>query len=154
MPVYEYSYQNYNPEKQAKCYGRELRMSPKAAVEVCRAIKGKWVDEAIEYLENVAALKQVVPYKRHVLKVGHKKGLHRCCTGAYPERVANIIKALLKDVTANAEYKGLVKDNLRIIHACAYRGIKIRGYMPRAFGRASEHNTTTTNVELVVEERK
>ncbi|HOI77344.1 MAG TPA: uL22 family ribosomal protein [Methanofastidiosum sp.] len=42
---------------------------------------------------------------------------------------------------------------LRIIHASAYRGRVIPGFMPRAFGRASPYNKELTNVEIIVEER-
>ncbi len=154
MPNYNYSYQKFKEEKQTKCYGRELRISPKAAVEICREIKGMWVDEAYDYLEEVANLKKVVPYKKYKKKVAHKKGLHRWYAGKYPQKAAKNIQKLLKDVLASAEYKGLISDNLRIVHAAAHRGIKIRGYIPRAQGRATEHTTTTTNVEVVAEERR
>ena len=154
MPVYNYSYQGSKPENQVKCYGRELRISPKAAVEICREINGKWIDEAIDYLENVGQLKQVVPYKVYKKKVAHKKGLHRWYAGKYPQKAAKHIQKLLKDVNASAEYKGLISDNLRIVHAAAHRGIKIRGFIPRAHGRATDYTTTTTNVEIVAEERK
>ena len=60
---------------------------------------------------------------------------------------------LLKEAESNAEYKGLNTSKLRIVHASAYRGRVIPGFMPRAFGRASPFNKELTNVEIIVEER-
>jgi len=41
---------------------------------------------------------------------------------------------------------------LKIIHAAAHRGPVLRGYIPRAFGRATPFNEQTTHIEIVVEE--
>ena len=48
MPKWGYSIieEMLNPEKTAKASGRELKVSHKAAREVCKAIKGKMLVEA------------------------------------------------------------------------------------------------------------
>ena len=43
----------------------------------------------------------------------------------------------LDAVEANAEFKGLNTENLKITHIAAHRGRRIRKFIPRAFGRAS-----------------
>ncbi|MBV1767090.1 MAG: 50S ribosomal protein L22, partial [Methanobacterium sp.] len=49
-------------------------------------------------------------------------------------------------------YKGLDSENLKIMHISSHRGFVIRGWTPRAFGRASPFNTPTTHVQIVLGE--
>jgi large subunit ribosomal protein L22 len=58
----------------------------------------------------------------------------------------------LEGAETNAEFKGLDIERLRIIHASAYPGMKIKRYVQRAFGRSSPRFTTLTHVELILEE--
>jgi large subunit ribosomal protein L22 len=64
----------------------------------------------------------------------------------------NILK-LLDGAEANAENKGLDTDRLRIVHAAAYPGMKIKRYKPRAQGRSSPKFETLTHIELALEEK-
>ncbi len=64
----------YNPEIHAAARGTGLNVSPKAAREVCHALKGMELEKAKNYLERVIDLEQAVPFKRHDGKVGHRKG--------------------------------------------------------------------------------
>jgi large subunit ribosomal protein L22 len=59
----------------------------------------------------------------------------------------------LLSAQSNAENKGLDVDRLRIIHAAAYQGVKMKRYAPRAHGRASPKYDTTTHVEIVLDEK-
>ncbi|MBS7640793.1 50S ribosomal protein L22 [Candidatus Bathyarchaeota archaeon] len=132
--------------------GRELRISPKAAREVCAAIKGMMLEEAKEFLRNVIAKRVAVPYRRYKKKLPHRRGLGGA--GRYPVKAASKILKVLENAEANAEYKGFDIEKLRIIHASAYPGARIRRYMPRAFGRATRWFETLTHVEVVLEEVK
>lgn len=138
-----------DPDKTVKCAGRELKISPKAAVEICRTIRGMKISEAKTLLENVAKKKRPIAYRRYKKEVSHKSLPERWYAGKYPVKAANRILKLLGELEANAEYKGLDLENLRITHAASHRGRKIRGYVPRAFGRASPSFDTLTHVELV-----
>ncbi|HID17055.1 TPA: 50S ribosomal protein L22, partial [Candidatus Bathyarchaeota archaeon] len=62
MPEWGYSIQDLDPDRTVKCSGRELRISPKAATEVCRAIKGMKLDEAKRFLEEIIKMKRPVPF--------------------------------------------------------------------------------------------
>ena len=137
--------------KTARVFGKNLRISPKHAVEIARALKGLTVEDAKDYLEKVQQKKIAVPFRRHKKKVGHKR-LHKWYAGRYPVKASKRIFELLQEVEANAEYKGLDMERLRIIHISAYKGRTFPGYRPRAYGRASPYNHETTNVELIVEE--
>ena len=155
MPKWGYSIINelLDPEKTAKASGRELKVSHKAAREVCKAIKGMMLNDAKQYLRDVAAKKKAVPYTRYNKKLPHRHGLVNSFCGRYPIKASQQILDVLESAQSNAENKGLDVDRLRIIHAAAYQGIKLKRYTPRAHGRASPKYDTTTHVEIVLDEK-
>jgi large subunit ribosomal protein L22 len=142
-----------NPEKTAKASGRELKVSHKAAREVAKALKGMELSQAKEFLRDVMVKKKPVPYTRYTKKLGHKGGMQKQCVGRYPIKAAERILQVLQAAQANAENKGLDVDRLRIFHAAAYQGMKLKRYTPRAHGRASPKYDITTHVEIVLEEK-
>jgi len=148
---FSYSFQDFDPERMARASGRDLRISPKHSVELLREIRGMMLNDALRYLDDVIALKRPVPLKRHYDSQGHKPG-RGFGPGRYPVKVAKAVKKVLLNAKNNAEQKGLDADRLRIIHAAAHRGPVLRGYIPRAFGRATPFNEQTTHIEIVVEE--
>jgi large subunit ribosomal protein L22 len=132
--------------------GHELHISPKHAREICRTLRGMKVKNAVPYLEDVIALKKAVPFKRYRRNVAHKHGLVGWDAGRYPEKAARAILEVLKNASGNAEYKGMEPDKMRIYHAGTLRGRLIRGWMPRAMGRATPKNTETVSIEMVLRE--
>jgi large subunit ribosomal protein L22 len=155
MPKWGYSIiaEELDPEKTAKASGREIRVSHKAAREVCRAVKGMMLSNAKTYLRDVIEKKKPVPFRRYKKKVGHRTGLTKTFAGRYPVKTSQKILRVIEAAEANAENKGLDLDNLRILHAAAYPGIKIKRYTPRAHGRASPKYETTVHIEIVLEEK-
>lgn len=152
MPKWGYSITGLDPDKAVKASGRELRVSPKAAREVCNAIKGMKVEEAKVFLQQVTLKRRPVPFRRHKKHVGHRRGVQKASAGRYPIKAAGRILEVLENAEANAEYRGLDLERLRIIHAAAYPGVKIRRYIPRAFGRTTPYFKTLCHVELVLEQ--
>jgi large subunit ribosomal protein L22 len=155
MPKWGYSInvKTLNPEKTAKASGRELKVSHKAAREVCKAIKGMDLKKAKDYLQDVTEKKKAIPYTRFIKKLGHKGGTQKRFVGRYPIKTAARVLRVLQAAEANAENKGLDVDKLRIIHAAAYPGMKLKRYAPRAQGRASPKYDTQTHVEIVLDEK-
>lgn len=152
MPSWRYSIQGINQDTTALASGRDLRISPKAAREICRYIRGMMLGEARERLREVTELRRPVPYLRHRRKVPHRGGVEGFDAGRYPVKAAGEILKLLDAAEANAEFKGLYPDRLRIVHIAAQRGRAIRKFVPRAFGRASPFFERLTHVEVAVEE--
>lgn len=152
MPKWGYSIIGLDPDRTAVASGRELRISPKAAREICRTIKGMKLDRARSLLLEVIEGRTPIPYKRHRKKIPHRRRLQGWDAGRFPEKAANAILGILDSVESNAEYKGLSIDDLRIVHAATQRARKIRKYIPRAFGRSSPYFDELTHVEIVVEE--
>jgi large subunit ribosomal protein L22 len=132
----------------------ELHISPKAAREVCRSLRGMRAKAARAYLEDVIALKKAVPFKRFNRNVAHKHGLVKADAGRFPQKTARAVLVVLENALANAEYKGMEADSMRIFHAGTLKGRTIRGWMPRAMGRATPKNTETVSVEMILTEVK
>jgi len=154
VPKWGYSItEELDPEKTVKASGREVRVSHKSAREVCKTIKGMMLPQAKQYLRDVMAKKRPVPFRRFKKKAGHRHGLEKTYAGRYPVKAAKQILKILEGAEANAEYKGLDTEKLRIIHASAYPGMKIKRYMQRAHGRSSPEFETLCHVEIALEEQ-
>lgn len=139
-------------ENVAKAMTRELRVSPKYVKEICRELKGKKLISAKDFLEDVIKMKKALPLKSHMKGVAHRRGLGKAYAGRYPKKAAQLVLSLLKSAEANAVNKGLELEALRIVHIATKRGRIIKGYIPRAFGRATPFNTPTSNVEVFLRE--
>ena len=132
----------------------ELHISPKHAREICRTLRGMRANLARAYLEDVIALKRAIPFKRYRRNVAHRHGMVGWDAGRYPEKAAKAVLIVLDNALANAEYKGMESEKMRIFHAGTKKGRTIRGWMPRAMGRATPKNTETVSVEMVLTEVK
>ncbi|NPA86213.1 MAG: 50S ribosomal protein L22 [bacterium] len=128
---FKYSFQVPEEEKQkyAKAYIWNAPISRKHAVEICRAVRGMRLLEAIQYLEDVVKMKRPVPFARYNRGVPHRHELAGPVkSGRYPVKAASYILRLLKDVLANAKYKGLDEQKLRIVHIAAHKGTSFYKY--------------------------
>jgi len=156
MPKWGYSFaeQKYDRDRLAKASGRDLRIKPKHAREICAVIKGMKVEQAKTFLEKVIQIKQSVPFRRFKKKVAHKKDLKqfKWPAGRYPQKAAASIFEILSAVESNAEYKGLDIDLCRIIHAASQRGRVIKRYIERAHGRSTAKFKHLAHVEIVIYE--
>jgi large subunit ribosomal protein L22 len=156
VPKWGYSItkEELDPEKTVKASGREVRVSHKHAREVCKTIKGMMLTQAKQYLRDVIVKKKPVPFRRFKKKAGHRHGLEKAYAGRYPVKAAKHILKVLEGAEANAENKGLDTDRLRIMHASAYPGMKVKRFMPRAHGRATPKFQILTHIEIALEEQR
>lgn len=152
MPKWGYSTTPTNPDITVKASARELRVSPKHATEVCKTIKGMKLPHAKDYLQQVIIKKQPVPIRRHKKKIPHRRGIHQAYAGRYPIKAAQKVLEVLENAEANAEYKGLDIERMKITYASAHPGMKIKRYIPRAFGRSTPRFKTLCHVELILEQ--
>jgi len=149
MPNWGYSVKEFDPDRAVKCAGREVKISPKAATEICRKIRGMRLDSAKDLLEGVTQKKRAIPYRRYHKEVPHRSLDDGWYAGRYPVKAAKMFLFLLEELEANAEYKGLDVDRLRIVHAAAQRGMKTQRVISRAYGRATAYRNTLVHVELM-----
>ncbi|MGQ9478590.1 MAG: 50S ribosomal protein L22 [Thermoproteota archaeon] len=152
LPSFKYSLMEVDRVHSAKASLREVRISHKHAVEVAGFIKGLTIPEARERLEGVLRMETPLPFRRHRKKVPHRRGLSGNPSGRYPVKTARFFLRLLSQLEANAEFKGLSTDRMRITGVVVHRGRKLKRYMPRAFGRASPRFETLTHVEMLAVE--
>jgi len=153
MPTWGYSLTRIDPDRTALASGRNLRISFKHAVEICRAIRGMKLEDAMRLLEDVIRKRRAIPFRRYHGKVAHRRELEGWPAGRYPVKAAREILKVLENARANAEYKGLDTSRLWVVHAAAQKGLKIRKYIPRAFGRATPFFSQLTHIEIALEER-
>jgi large subunit ribosomal protein L22 len=149
MPTWGYSVREFDPDRAVRCSGREVDVSPKAAVEICRKLRGMRLDAAKELLEAVAVKKRAIAYRRYKKEVPHRSLDEGWYAGRYPVKAAKLFLFLLEELEANAEYKGLDVDRLRIVHAASQRGSKTQRIISRAYGRATPYHNTLVHIELM-----
>lgn len=155
MPEWHYSVRFVDESKIAKAMRWDVRVHPKVMREVCAAIKGMTLKEAKEFLQRVIRKEEAVPFRRAHGKLPHRRGLADKWgwpIGRYPVKAARALLKVLENAENNAEVKGLDLERLRVIHASAHKGLTMKRYMPRAFGRATPSFRVTSHVEVVVAE--
>ncbi len=138
-----------DPDRSATAYGYELHCSVKDSMNLAYAIRGMKVEKAKEYLQEIVDMKRPLPAVYHNRKRAHQKGIG---PGSFPQKAARYMLKTVKNAENNAEYKGFDPENMKIVHISTYGGRIIKGMMPRAHGRATDKNTKTTNIEIILEE--
>ncbi|MDD1717493.1 MAG: 50S ribosomal protein L22 [Methanoregulaceae archaeon] len=139
-------------ENIARGKANELPISPKHAIEIAGFIKHRKTDEAISYLQDVAAGRKAIPFRKFRRDISHRHGLEGWYAGRYPKKASLAYIRLLESVKKNAEYIGLDLDALEIVHATANRGRAQKGFFPRAMGRATPKRRESVNIEIIVRE--
>jgi large subunit ribosomal protein L22 len=102
---------------------KNLRIAPRKVQLVAELIKGLEVNEAIVQLENLV------------------------------KRANDPMEKLLKSAIANAENNfGMDKDNLYVFDVQVGEGARLKRWMPRAYGRASQILKRTSHIYLTLDE--
>jgi large subunit ribosomal protein L22 len=138
------------PERSAIAQVREADISMKDSVNVAHYLRGKSLSRAKEILEGVVNKTHPVPYFRYLDSVSHRKG--KVGPGRFPVRAAKAFQDLIGNGEANAEFKSLDTDSLKIVHIAASKGRMVKKYTPKAYGRAGANFKDLVNLEVVVKE--
>ena len=91
--------------------GKDINMSTKHAIALCRFIKGKLVDKAVSELKEVIKKERAVPMKG---EIGHKKGMSG---GRYPVKASKAFVRLLNQLRSNSEVNGITIPRITIAKA-------------------------------------
>jgi len=129
----------------ARVLGRDLPVSKKHSVEICRWLRKKRLDKAQAMVEKVLKKELAVPYKRYTWNLGHKKGISG--PGRYPVKTAKEVLKLLKSAETNAQFKGMNTSNLIIKHINAHQASS-----PWHFGRQRRRKMKRCHIEVIVKE--
>ena len=126
-------------KEEAIAKGSDLNISPKHSIAICRFIKGKNIDKAMEQIAQITIKKRAIPMKG---EIPHRKGME---SGRYPVKAAKVFIKLLKSLAANSSVNGL--ENPYIHTAKADRA-------SRPYRRFGSRRFKRTNVLLIAKERK
>ncbi len=130
---------------QAIANGRDLPISTKKSVDICKFIRGKSVDKARMRLQQVLDHKEAVPVKRHQQDVPHKPG--PMAGGMYPENAIKKILEIIDLAEKNAQHKGLNTKGLIIHNIRADLASRSMRY-----GRQGRRKVKRTHIEVIVQE--
>jgi len=90
--------------------GRDLRISTKHSVAICKFIKDKNIDVALAQLDEVSKMKRAIPMSG---EIPHRKG-KGMMSGRYPLNAVKAFTMLLKSLKANAINHELDLENLKL----------------------------------------
>lgn len=155
MPNYSYSFEKYDKSRHVRSALRDKSISHKHSREIALAIKGKSIEKAREFLEDVKSKNIAVPYRRYNNEVAHRANIQDgFCAGRFPYKATSEFLKLLDNLESNAEYKGMDLDRLKIVSVVVHKATKLKRFTPRAMGRASPKYDTLVHVEMVAMERR
>ncbi|MEX0932574.1 MAG: uL22 family ribosomal protein [Candidatus Pacearchaeota archaeon] len=117
-------------------------ISTKHAIALCKFVKGKKIENALDDLEKVVLKKKAVPMKG---EIPHRKGM---MSGRYPEKAAQHFIKMLNRLKANAEINEI--NNPMISLAVSNLGPKVYG----RFGRTTKKRTHVRMVAIEKPESK
>lgn len=123
---------------EAVARGYSLPLSTKKSADMCRFIKGKSVQKALDDVEQVAAMRKPIPFRG---EHPHQKGI---MSGGYPKKTAEHFIKLLKSLSANADYVGI--ENPIIAEANA-------NIAQRPFGKFGRVRRKRTHVTIIAKEK-
>lgn len=131
----------------AKAAARNLPISKKHSVEICKFIRGMNLGKSRELLKKVIDKEIAVPFGTFNRDTGHRKG--RVGPGRYPNKASKYFILLLNSVESNAVNKGLDINSLYIQSIMANKGSTIWHS-----GRLGRRRIRSTNIDVVVAERE
>lgn len=120
---------------------RNVHVSTKNAMAICKFIKGKKIETAINDLQKVLEKKQAVPMKG---EIPHKKG-KGMMSGRYPQETTKAFILLLKSLQGNANNHDV--EEPVIVEAIANIG-------ERPYGRFGRWKRKRTHVKIVSRTKK
>jgi len=117
--------------------------------EVCRNVRGKDTDFALEFLGNAAEGKQAILFLRHCKKKGHRRELGGK-KGGFPVKSCRAVLGVVESADANAMKLGL--GATRIAHIAANKHATYPRMSPK--GRRIRHDYEVAFIEVVLEEKQ
>jgi large subunit ribosomal protein L22 len=100
-------------KEEAVASGQSLHLSKKHAIYICNFIKDKSIDQSINELQQVIAMKRAIPFKG---EIPHRKGM---MSGRYPVAASKIFISLLKGLKGNVLDNQMDLDKTKIYYCSA-----------------------------------
>ena len=145
-----------NEEKAAKASISHLRVHYKHCREIAQAIKGRKIESATKYLENVLQYKEAIPFTKYNGSTGrHAQGKQLKAAGdqcGWPQKATKSFIDLLKNLSSNAKSKSLEIENMTITHTNCNQAPKMRRRTYRAHGRVNAYMSSPAHIQIIAEE--
>ncbi|MFA5929800.1 MAG: 50S ribosomal protein L22 [Candidatus Micrarchaeia archaeon] len=126
-----------------------VNCSFKDLCEVCRNVRYKDTDFALEFLGNAAEGKQAIYFARHNKKKGHRRELGGK-KGGFPVKSCRAVLGVVESADANAIKLGL--GATKIAHIAANKHATYPRMSPK--GRRIRHDYEVAFIEVVLEEKQ
>ena len=127
MGLYKYSHKTADEKQVARAQLHDLNASYKDLSQVLAAITKKTIKQAEEILQDAIAKKMPIHYRKFAKNLGHRSELGGK-KGRYPVKEAKFALQLLKNAIANANSKGLNRDNLYVAAVAAHKQNQLMRY--------------------------
>ena len=145
----EYAYQpkKGNAPRTARARLTGVNASYKDLSEVCRNVRGKPTDWALEFLEDAKEYRKAIYFVRHCKGKGHRRELGGK-KGGWPVKSIKFVLEVLQSASANADKLGL--GETRVAHILANKQETFPRMSPK--GRRIRQDFETAFIEIVLEE--
>lgn len=154
----QYNYDITNTDRTVKSCMTNAQVSFKKTRETCNTLRGRFVEDAINYLENVIMKLECVPMRRYNRGCGNTaqakffmNGKWPATKGRWPQKSAQYVIKLLKNIKNNALNKGINVDDLVIAMVSVTKAPKVYGRCFRAHGRVNSFNKSPCHIQVVAE---
>jgi len=143
----DYSYSKKPQGRTARARLSRVNCSWKDLCEVCRNVRNKDTDGALEFLSAAAEGKQAVHFRRHAKSRGHRRELGGK-PGGFPKKSARAVLSVMQSAAANAGRLGL--GATKIAHIVSNKQATYPRMSPK--GRRIRHDYEVSFIEVVLEE--
>jgi len=144
-----YGYNKKPTGRTARARISRVNCSFKDLCEVCRNVRYKDTDFALEFLGNASEGKQAIYFARHNKKKGHRKELGGK-KGGFPVKSCRAVLGVVESADANAIKLGL--GATKIVHIAANKHATYPRMSPK--GRRIRHDYEVAFIEVVLEEKQ
>jgi len=144
-----YAYQGKGEVRTARARVSGANAPYKDLCEVCRNVRGRSSESAIEFLELAAEKKKAILFARHNKGKGHRRELGGK-KGGWPVKSIRIVLEVIKSAAANANRLGL--GPTKIAHIIANKEHTYPRLSPK--GRRIRQDLETAFVEVVLAEEQ
>jgi large subunit ribosomal protein L22 len=125
---------------------RDVSISTKFSIEICRQIRHKKIQRAKNILQDILNKTAPLPLLKHHKKTAHRRGPY--AAGRFPEKATKLILDLVISAEQNAKQKNLDVEKLFIVHTNAHQASR-----PMRAGRHRGRVMKRTHVEMVLQEK-
>ncbi len=146
----------WDASRMARAYSTNQPASWKYSLEISRALKGKYIQEGEQFLNDIISQKRHLPLRTYSNKIPHKRGtaIDGTKSGRYPQRTCKVWLNLLNTVRANADVKGLDVKKLKVVHATATVGFQRTSNQSQGRISGKVKKAKSAHIEVIVREVK